>query len=63
MHGAHARHCERSEAIQGRKQDWIASSQELLAMTELTTPIRSYRQLKLEACVAGPLPFHVVISG
>ena len=27
------RHCERSEAIQGNKQDWIASSQELLAMT------------------------------
>jgi hypothetical protein len=33
------RHCERSEAIQGRKKDWIASSQELLAMTELTIPI------------------------
>jgi hypothetical protein len=28
------RHRERSEAIQDRKQDWIASSQELLAMTE-----------------------------
>jgi hypothetical protein len=30
------RHCERSEAIQEpRKKDWIASSRELLAMTEL----------------------------
>jgi hypothetical protein len=28
------RHCERSEAIQSAtKKDWIASSQELLAMT------------------------------
>jgi hypothetical protein len=28
------RHCERSEAIQSRaRKDWIASSQELLAMT------------------------------
>ncbi|WP_157083682.1 hypothetical protein [Bradyrhizobium manausense] len=31
-----ARHCERSEAIQDRSAEglWIASSQELLAMTE-----------------------------
>jgi hypothetical protein len=29
------RHCERSEAIQGHKQSWIASLQGLLAMTEL----------------------------
>jgi hypothetical protein len=35
------RHCERSEAIQEpQKKDWIASSRELLAMTELAIPIR-----------------------
>jgi hypothetical protein len=31
------RHCERSEAIQSRKKEWIASSLTLLAMTTNTT--------------------------
>jgi hypothetical protein len=36
------RHCERSEAIQGNEESWIASSQELLAMTlrVLRQPLR-----------------------
>jgi hypothetical protein len=38
------RHCERSEAIQEqKKKDWIASSPELHAMTELANP----NQLKI----------------
>src|SRR4051812_40735382 len=37
-----ARHCERSEAIQKpQRKSWIASSQELLAMTELALQIQA----------------------
>jgi hypothetical protein len=32
------RHCERSEAIQSAEADWIASSQDLLAMTAALGP-------------------------
>src|SRR4051794_29147547 len=49
----HARHCERSEAIQNLRTVavWIVSSQELLAMTRRRSPLHAMRdQLLHEAC-------------
>ncbi|MHC2625835.1 hypothetical protein ACVIW2_007867 [Bradyrhizobium huanghuaihaiense] len=60
-----ARHCERSEAIQSLFGEavWIASSQELLAMTETPSSSRHPEVAASSAALEGRRPGSFILRG